>query len=76
MARSKKVSSLIAEKRKISKEIEHLQNNCEHLSKSIRSIPESVDSTSFLIRWVCNTCEKVIGIPNDQELNKYLNGSR
>ena len=73
MAKSKKVASLIAKKREISKEIENLQDDCGHLNKSIRSIPESVDSTTLLIRWICNDCEKIIGIPNDQELNNYLN---
>ena len=72
MAKFKKVASLIAKKHKISKEIEGLQDNCKHLNKSIKTIPESVDSTSFVIRWVCDDCEKIIRIPNDQELNKYL----
>ena len=37
MANSKKVASLIEKKRKISKEIEDLQNECNHLRKSIKS---------------------------------------
>ena len=72
MAKSKKVASLIEKKRKISKEIEKLQDECRHFNKSVKSIPESVDSTSFIIRWVCNDCKMVIGIPNDEELNNYL----
>jgi peptidoglycan hydrolase CwlO-like protein len=76
MAKSQKVASLIEKKRKISKEIEDLQSECNHLNKSIKSIRERVDSTTFVIRWICDDCEKTIGIPNDQEINKYLNGSR
>ena len=72
MAKFKKVSSLIEKKRIISKEIKDLQSSCKHLNKSIKSIPESVDSSTFIIRWVCNECEMVMNIPNDQELNDYL----
>ena len=72
MANVKKVASLIAKKHEISKEIEDLQDDCRHFKKSVKSIPESLGSTSFIIRWICDDCEKVIGIPNDQELNKYL----
>ena len=75
MARSKKVSSLIDEKRKISKKIDDLQNKCKHLNKVVKSIQENEASTTFVIRWVCNDCEKIVGIPNEHELNKYLNGS-
>ena len=76
MARSKKVSSLLEEKRKISKEIENLQSNCGHLNKIIKSIKENEDSSTFVVRCVCGDCEKIIGMPTQQELNKYLNGSR
>ena len=48
MARFKKVSSLIEEKRKISKEIIDLQNNCEHLNKVVKSIKENEDSSTFI----------------------------
>ena len=76
MAKFKKVASLIAKKREISKEIEDLQNNCEHLNKVIKSTKENEDSSTFIIRWVCIDCERTIGIPNNDEINKYLNGIR
>ena len=76
MAKSKKVASLIEKKRVISKEIDDLQNNCEHLSKVIKSIKENEDSSTFVVRCVCGDCEKIIGMPTQQELNEYLNGSR
>ena len=76
MANIKKIASLIEEKRKILKEIENLQNKCGHLNRIIKSTKERVDSTTFVIRCVCNECEKITGIPNKNELNKYLNGSR
>ena len=72
MAKSKKVSSLIEKKRIISKEIENLQNECGHSKRSIKSVRENEDSSTFVIRWVCGDCEKIIGVPNKQEINKYL----
>ena len=76
MARSKKVASLIEKKRVISKEINDLQNDCEHLNKVVKSIKENEDSSTFVVRCVCKDCEKTIGMPTQQELNKYLNGLR
>ena len=73
MASNKKVASLLEKKRLILKEIEDLQNNCEHLDKVVKSIKENEDSSTFVIRYVCRGCEKTIGIPTQQELNKYLN---
>ena len=72
MANSKKVASLLEKKRLISKEIENLQSKCNHLEKSIKSIKEHEVSSIFVFRWTCNNCERVIGIPNEQELNNYL----
>ena len=76
MAKFKKVASLIEKKRKISKEIEDLQNECNHFNKSIKSTKEYEASSTFVFRWVCNDCERIAGIPNEHEINKYLNGSR
>jgi len=76
MASNKKVASLIDKKRKISKEIDDLQNNCEHLHKVVKSIQENEDSSTFVVRCVCGGCGKIIGIPTQQQLNEYLNGIR
>ena len=76
MALDKKVASLIEKKRVISKEINDLQNNCEHLNKVVKSIKENEDSSTFVVRCVCGDCEKIIGMPTQQELNIYLNGIR
>ena len=72
MAKFKKVASLIEKKRKISKEIEDLQNDCNHLKKSLKSTKEYEVSSTFIIRWICDSCEKIVGIPNNEELNDYL----
>ena len=76
MAKSKKVASLIEKKREISKEIEDLQNECNHLYKPIRSTKEHEDASTFVFRWMCDECERIIGIPNEQEIKNYLNGFR
>tara|TARA_R110000796_G_scaffold212567_1_gene328665 strand:+ start:625 stop:894 length:270 start_codon:yes stop_codon:yes gene_type:complete len=74
MASNRKVASLIEKKRKILKEIDDLQNNCEHLNKVVKSIKENEDSSTFVVRCVCEGCGKTIGIPTQQEIKKYLNG--
>ena len=76
MALDKKVTSLIEKKRVISKEINDLQNNCEHLNKVVKSIKENEDSSTFVVRCVCKDCERIVGMPTQQELNEYLNGIR
>ena len=73
MGKARKITSLLGEKQKIEKEIAKLQKECRHSVKSIKSLQENVDSTTFIIRWVCNNCKYVVGIPNPEELNKYLN---
>jgi hypothetical protein len=76
MAKFKKVASLIEKKRLISKEIEDLQNMCEHKNKVIKSIKEYEASSSFVIRRVCNNCDKIVGVPTQQEIFEFLDGTR
>ena len=73
MANVRKVSSLIEKKRIISKEIEEIQNECTHFNKSLKSTKEHEAASTFIFRWICDECERVVGIPNDQEINKYIN---
>ena len=72
MGISQKIAALFGKWHKIEKEIAKLQGECNHSVKSVKSIRENVDSTTFIVRWVCNDCNKVIGIPNDNELQNYL----
>ena len=67
-----KVEGLFSARREIDKEIEKLQKSCKHPSKSIKSVRERLDSQTMVIRWTCDTCSSVIGIPNDNELQNYL----
>jgi hypothetical protein len=76
MAKSKRVTSLFEKKRLISKEIENLQNMCEHKNKIIKSTKEHEDSSGFVIRRVCEHCDKIVGMPTQQEIFNFLNGTR
>ena len=76
MARFKKVASLIEKKRLISKEIEDLQNMCEHKNKTTKSTKEYEASSTFVIRRVCEDCNKIVGMPTQQEIFDFLDGTR
>tara|TARA_Y100001963_G_scaffold126535_1_gene179112 strand:- start:792 stop:1022 length:231 start_codon:yes stop_codon:yes gene_type:complete len=76
MAKSKKVASLLEKKRIISKEIEDLQNMCEHKNKVIKSTKENEVSSGFVIRRVCEDCDKIVGMPTQQEIFNFLDGTR
>jgi len=76
MAKSKKVASLLEKKRIISKEIEDLQNMCEHRNKVIKSTKENEVSSGFIIRRVCEDCDKIVGMPTQQEIFNFLDGTR
>ena len=76
MANNKKVASLLEKKRLISKEIENLQNTCEHKNKVIKSTKENEASSGFIIRRVCEDCNKIVGIPTQQEIFNFLDGTR
>ena len=76
MANNKKVASLLEKKRLISKEIEDLQNMCEHKNKIIKSTKENEVSSGFIIRRVCEDCNKIVGMPIQQEIFNFLDGTR
>jgi len=72
MGKSQKIAKLLGEKQKIEKEIEKLQRSCQHPIKSIKNVRERLDSQTMVIRYVCDTCSSIIGIPNSNELKNYL----
>ena len=76
MANNKKVASLLEKKRLISKEIEDLQNMCEHKNKIIKSTKENEVSSGFIIRRVCEDCNKIVCMPTQQEIFNFLDGTR
>ena len=76
MASNKKVASLLEKKRLISKEIEDLQNMCEHKNKVVKSTKEYEASSTFVIRRICESCDKIVGMPTQQEIFEFLDGTR
>ena len=72
MAKLKKVSSLLEKKRLISKEIENLQNMCEHKNKVEKSTKENEVSSNTVIRRMCEDCDRIVGMPTQQEIFNYL----
>ena len=67
-----RITDLFVKKQKINKEILTLQNSCNHNKKSIKIIREHVDSTSPVIRWVCDECLLPIRYPNTKEIEDFL----
>ena len=72
MGKSQKVTTLLGERQKIEKEIEEIQKSCQHPTKSIRNVRERLDSQTTVIRYVCDECSLIIGIPNNDELQNFL----
>ena len=72
MGKPQKVANLLGEKQKIEKEIEKLQRSCQHSTKSIKNVRERLDSTTMVIRYVCDTCLLSIGYPNIKEIEDFL----
>ncbi len=72
MGKSQKIAKLLGKRQKIEKEIEELQRSCHHPTKSIKNVRKSLDSTTTVIRWVCDECYEIIGYPNSKDINNYL----
>ena len=68
----RRITNLFAKKQEIEKDIATLQKSCKHINKSIRSVRENVDSSSPVIRYVCDECSKIIGYPNNKDLNNFF----
>jgi len=72
MGKPQKVATLLGERQKIEKEIEKLQKSCKHPTKSIKSVRKRLDSQTMVIRYVCDDCYLIVGIPNNNELQNFL----
>ena len=72
MGKSQKVATLLGERQKIEKEIEEIQKSCQHPTKSIKNVRERLDSQTTVVRYVCDECSLIIGIPNNDELQNFL----
>tara|TARA_R110002167_G_scaffold235677_2_gene440890 strand:- start:113 stop:337 length:225 start_codon:yes stop_codon:yes gene_type:complete len=72
MGKPQKVAPLLEERQKIEKEIEILQKSCQHSTKSIKNVRERLDSTTMVIRYVCDECYLIVGIPDNHDLHNFL----
>jgi len=72
MGKTQKIAKLFEKRQKIEKEIEELQRSCQHPTKSIKNVRERLDSTVMVIRYVCDTCSKIVGYPNNKDIENYL----
>ena len=67
-----KITNLFAKKQGIEKEIATLQKSCSHRKKSVKQVRERGDSSSPVIRYVCDECSKILGYPNQQDMNNFF----
>jgi len=72
MGKIPKVAALFEERQKIEKEIGDLQRSCPHPTKSVKFTRERLDSTTMVIRYVCDACLLSIGYPSEKEIQNYL----
>ena len=72
MGQPQKVATLLGERQKIEKEIENIQKSCQHSTKSIKYVRERLDSTTMVVRYVCDECCLIVGIPNNDKLQNFL----
>ena len=67
-----KITNLFAKKQKIEKEIATLQKSCKHYKKSVKQVRERVDSTSPVVRYVCDECLTILGYPTQQDKDNFF----
>ena len=67
-----KITNLFAKKQKIEKEIATLQKSCGHRKKSVKQVRERVDSSTPVIRYVCDECLMILGYPNQQDKDNFF----
>ena len=72
MGKPQKVAALLGKRQKIEKEIEKLQKSCQHPTKSVKFVRERLDSTTMVVRYVCDECLLIIGYPSKEETQNYL----
>jgi hypothetical protein len=69
---SKDIDELFAKNQEIGKEIDNIQSQCKHENQKLKQVPERLDSTITVIRWVCGDCKKILRIPTEEETKDYL----
>tara|TARA_R110002050_G_scaffold61104_1_gene135262 strand:- start:22 stop:273 length:252 start_codon:yes stop_codon:yes gene_type:complete len=68
-AKRQEVEKLISDKRNIDKQIDKLQQDCKHEQQVIKQV---ADESSFTVRYVCESCSRVLGWPKPEEVKQFL----
>lgn len=61
---------IVNEIKTLEKELEAIQNSCQHLNYSVKNSPNSNDG-SFCLRKICDDCQSILGYPSQEEINKW-----
>jgi len=72
MGISQKIAALLGKRHNIEKEIAKLQKSCKHSVKSVKQVRERVDSSSPVVRYVCDECSLILGYPTQQEKDNFF----
>ena len=67
-----KIAKLIESRQKIDKKIEDIQKRCPHSNISLKHTRERLDSSSTIIRYICDECLLPIGYPSEKEIQNFL----
>jgi hypothetical protein len=62
---------IVKEIKSLEKELETIQDSCDHPSSSIKNSPAKGES-SFCLRKICDKCQAVVGYPNPDEINTWV----
>ncbi len=68
-AKRQEVEKLLSEKRNIDDQINKLQQDCKHEKQVIKQV---ADESSFTVRYVCESCSKVLGWLGEKELKQFF----
>ena len=63
------IQKLLSEKRQLEQKVIQLQKDCKHPVKVVKFVPVTHQSHA---RYVCEECEKVLGIPSPSAIEKFL----
>lgn len=69
---SSTTQKIVNEIKALERELEEIQNSCQHQKYSIKNCPSGSDK-SFSLKRVCDSCRMDMGYPTQEEINKWMN---
>ena len=67
MGTKSKVSFIKEKLNKLEKQLETIQKDCSHKTKSMRFL-----NLNKGVRWVCDDCQQIVKIPTPEEIEKWV----